>query len=192
MREHDGMPWTVDEMSAAESARLGGQSLTYSPVGATRTSMCPSGFYSFCRSVELGRGDAAFARAAAALMTWRMHRGAGLRVTASAGQVAEGAVVRCRLGPLRIPCRVVWIRDEADVRGFAYGTLPGHPESGEESFLVVRDHDVVHLEIAAYSRPGNLAARLAGPFGRAFLRLMARRYSAALRREVDSPSPSAN
>jgi uncharacterized protein (UPF0548 family) len=184
-----GVPRAVDEMSAAESARLGGQSLTYSPVGATRTSTCPSGFHSVWYTVELGRGDAAFTRAADALMTWRMHLGAGLRVTASAGRVAEGAAVRCRLGPVRIPCRVVWIRDETDVRGFAYGTLPGHPESGEESFLVVRDHDVVRLEISAYSRPGNFAARLAGPLGRAFQRLMTRRYSAALRREVETLSP---
>ena len=33
------------------------------------------------------------------------------------------------LGLLRAPCRVVYVIDEPDVRGFAYGTLPGHPES---------------------------------------------------------------
>ncbi|SIP67631.1 hypothetical protein BN9982_740001 [Mycobacterium tuberculosis] len=33
---------------------------------------------------------------------------------------------------LRAPCRVVYVIDEPDVRGFGYGTLPGHPVSGEE------------------------------------------------------------
>ena len=39
------------------------------------------------------------------------------------------------------PVRVVSIIDEPDRKGFAYGTLDGHPLSGEESFVVERTPD---------------------------------------------------
>ncbi len=79
------------------------------------------------------------------------------------------------------------MRDEPDRCGFAYGTLPGHPESGEEAFLVLRDEGTVRLRISAYSRPGKLTTRLAGPLGRRFQQLMTRRYADALRRELEAP-----
>ena len=48
--------------------------------------------------------------------------------------------------------------------GFAYGTLPGHPESGEESFVV--EHladDRVVLCIRAFSRPASWLFRIGYP-----------------------------
>jgi uncharacterized protein (UPF0548 family) len=171
----------VRRLSAADVERLARQRFTYAPVGATRGSTYPSGFRRLDRRAEVGRGEADLARAAEALLTWRMHSGAGLRVDASSPRVEEGAVVRCRLGPLRIPCRVVWVLDEPARRGFAYGTLPGHPESGEESFVVALEDDVVTLTVSAYSRPRSAPARLAGPVGLWGQRLMLRRYSDALR-----------
>lgn len=54
----------------------------------------------------------------------------------------------------REPVRVVAVVDEPRRRGFAYGTLPGHPLSGEESFVVEhRDDDSVWLTIRSLSRP---------------------------------------
>ena len=62
------------------------------------------------------------------------------------------------LGPVRAPCRVVYVVDEPDRRGFAYGTLPGHAESGEELFLVRYDPatDEVYAEVTAFSRHGDV------------------------------------
>jgi uncharacterized protein (UPF0548 family) len=168
-------------MSAAEATRLAAEPFTYSPVGATRGSTYPAGFHPYDRSEDLGRGDGAFVHAIERLMSWRMHTGAGLRVTASAARVEEGGVVRCRLGPLRIPCRVVWVLDGPDECGFGYGTLPGHPESGEEAFVVSRSEGLVRLRVRAYSRPGLLVTRLAGPVGRWGQRVMIGRYADALR-----------
>jgi uncharacterized protein (UPF0548 family) len=52
------------------------------------------------------------------------------------------------------PVRVVYVVDEPTRRGFAYGTLDGHPESGEESFVVDRTDDgSVWITITAFSRP---------------------------------------
>jgi uncharacterized protein (UPF0548 family) len=171
----------VHRLRPYEADRLREQPFTYSPVGATATSTYPPGFHSVTRRYRLGTGDAAFERAAERLMTWRMHAGAGLRVSASSARVAESEVVRCRLGPLPVPCRVVWVRDEPDARGFGYGTLPGHPVAGEESFLVTRADGGVTLTVSAYSRPALLPMRWAGPLGRWGQRLMLRRYARALR-----------
>ncbi|MEV6495312.1 DUF1990 domain-containing protein, partial [Actinoplanes sp. NPDC051633] len=89
----------------------------------------------------------------------------------SAPRAAEGVeiVSFILLGPLiqRIPCRVVYVVDEPDRRGFAYGTLPGHPEIGEEAFTVrLTAGGEVRANIRAFSRPGTLLTRAAGPLGR--------------------------
>jgi hypothetical protein len=55
---------------------------------------------------------------------------------------------------MRAPCRVVYVIDEPRRRGFAYGTLPGHPESGEEAFVLEqRDDGTIASNIIAFSRP---------------------------------------
>jgi uncharacterized protein (UPF0548 family) len=161
--------------------RLGAMPFSYAPVGATSGSTYPAGFHRLDVEVAVGRGEADFRRAAETLMTWRMHAGAGLRVAAGSPRVHPGAVVLCRLGPLRIPCRVVWVVDEPARTGFAYGTLAGHPEAGEESFVLRLEGDVVRLAVSAYSRPGLLVTRLAGPVGRWGQRRMLARYAGALR-----------
>jgi uncharacterized protein (UPF0548 family) len=174
----------VRQLSAGQTETLSRQGFTYEPVGATRGPSYPEGFHHLRTDALIGHGDAAFRTASEALMTWRMHAGAGLRVAASSSRVHEGAVVVCRLGPLRIPCRVLWVVDDPDARGFGYGTLPGHPEAGEEAFVLTRQGDDVRLTVSAYSRPGLLLTRLAGPVGRLGQRVMLRRYAATLRRQI--------
>ncbi len=171
----------IHRLRPFEADRLREQPFSYAPVGATATGDTPAGFRHVEVSTAVGRGDAAFDHAVETLMTWRMHAGAGLRVAASSDRVHEGAVVRCRLGPLQIPCRVVWVLDEQDAQGFGYGTLPGHPEAGEESFVVTRAEGVVTLRVTAYSRPGLTVTRLAGPVGRWGQRVMIGRYAGAVR-----------
>lgn len=116
--------------------------LTYPEVGATAGDL-PPGYHHVRRSALLGQGDGVFTRAAAALMTWEMHRIAGLRVADATPAVELGGDVHLRwsVGPVRvaIPCRVVRVVDEPATCGFAYGTLPGHPEQGEESFTIHHD-----------------------------------------------------
>ncbi len=57
--------------------------------------------------------------------------------------------------------------DEPDRAGFGYGTLPGHPEVGEEAFLVTRAGDGVWFEVTAFSRPARWYIHAAGPAARA-------------------------
>jgi uncharacterized protein (UPF0548 family) len=161
-------------------------SFTYPAVGATTSGALPVGYRHVRRHAVLGHGEAAFHDAAAALLGWQMHRRAGVRVHATAAVAAPETVVvlAVGVGPLQVlaPCRVVYRVDEPRRVGFAYGTLPGHPESGEEAFVIehVQDDDVV-LHITAFSRPATWYARLGGPAARAAQDLITRRYVSALR-----------
>lgn len=57
---------------------------------------------------------------------------------------------------IKFPVRVIYVVDEPRRKGFAYGTLPGHPEDGEESWIVEhRDDDSVWITVRAFSRPAN-------------------------------------
>jgi uncharacterized protein (UPF0548 family) len=67
-----------------------------------------------------------------------------------------------------VACRIVYVIDDQYRRfGFAYGTLPGHTESGEERFLIEMDeYGDVWFDILAFSRPRHLLARIGYPFVR--------------------------
>ncbi|MEU4361517.1 DUF1990 domain-containing protein [Promicromonospora sp. NPDC023987] len=99
--------------------------------------------------------DASVAATADALFGWRIHRGAGLTI-APTGPAAAGVTVvqAVRAGPFwfAAPCRVVDAVREPDLAGFTYATLPHHPETGVESFRVVREGDRVAFEIHAVAR----------------------------------------
>jgi uncharacterized protein (UPF0548 family) len=160
--------------------------LTYSEVGATRAVRLPAGYDHVLRDVVVGNGSGAFEAAADGLFTWRMHREAGLATVGPAARAVSGTTVVLRAGPawlhLDIPCRVVYSVEEADRRGFAYGTLPGHPERGEEAFEVrLGDTGVVHFRIRAFSRPASLLARAGGPLTRRVQSYATDRYISAMR-----------
>ncbi|TAK71185.1 MAG: DUF1990 domain-containing protein [Actinomycetota bacterium] len=155
---------------------------TYEPVGATSGDL-PLGYGHTRRRVRLGSGQAAFDRASQALLSWQMHRHSGLAV-ATDGPVEQDRTVVLGLGfglSLVIPCRVVYVVDEHARQGFAYGTLPDHPEQGEEAFVVtLDDNGSVWFDITAFSRPGGPLVRWAGPVGRAIQSMATTRYERAL------------
>jgi uncharacterized protein (UPF0548 family) len=158
--------------------------VTYDEVGATLGRL-PSGYTHVRRSAVVGHGPEDFWRASEALLSWEVPRRAGLEVTASAPRAAVGETVEVvlRLGPVRFraPCRVVLVVDEPTVQGFAYGTLPGHPEQGEELFQVrlAPDGDV-HLDVVAFSRPARWFSRVGAPVARLVQARVTGRYLRAL------------
>ncbi len=155
--------------------------LTYRDVGATAGPL-PDGYHHVHKSAVIGRGRPRFEDAAEKVMRWGMLRGAGVRVEASSEVAAVGSEVLVGLGPLRAPCRVVYVIDETDRRGFAYGTLPGHPESGEELFSVRYDAGTgeVYAEVVAFSRHGTWWSRLGSPVTSLAQRIITERYLTAL------------
>ena len=85
-------------------------------------------------------------------------------------------------------CRIVYHLDghHASQRcGFAYGTLPGHVEQGEERFMVEWDHeDNVWYDVRAFSRPRYWLVRLGYPIARRLQRRFVLQSQAAMRRMV--------
>ena len=167
-------------VAAARSA-----SLAYPEVGVTAERELPVGYRHSRRSWVIGEGRRSFDRATTALLAWQMHRWAGLRVWASSPVAEPDVVVVLGVGVARLqmfaPCHVVYDVQEERLRGFAYGTLPGHPEAGEEAFVVERQpDDAVVFHITAFSRPGTWYTRSAGPLNRLLQDAFTGGYASAL------------
>jgi uncharacterized protein (UPF0548 family) len=159
---------------------------TYPDVGGTRRARLPTGYAHMERTAPVGRGEPAFRRAAHAVFDWGMQRGIGLRVRASGPPSEPGTVVVLTAGLPRlgydIPCRVVWAQTSGPEQGFGYGTLPGHPESGEECFVVrLGDDGVVTFTTRVFSRLATPLARLGGPASRLVQRAAVEGYVRAVR-----------
>jgi uncharacterized protein (UPF0548 family) len=161
---------------------------TYAEVGATRDrAAMPPGYRHRERSAVVGSGRSAFERGAAAVLDWRCQRALPLRLRTSgpASEVGAVAVLTAGLPTLGydIPCRVAWSVTGGDEQGFAYGSLPGHPESGEEAFVVRIDDDgVVRFTTRVFSRLAAPLARLGGPASWGVQALALRAYVGAARR----------
>ncbi|MEU8777250.1 DUF1990 domain-containing protein [Streptomyces sp. NPDC048606] len=155
-------------MTRLTAAAAVANGVTYPHRGATARRPLPDGYNHLHHRTRIGRGRAAFEAAGTAVTTLDAHRTSGLRVRADSGAVRPGTRVEVGLGvgPLRVsvPCEVIWTAYEPTRTGFAYGTLPGHPECGEESFVVeIDDAGAVWFTVTAFSRPDAWYTRLAGP-----------------------------
>lgn len=139
-------------------------------------------------AVVLGTGRALFERAATAVLAWRCFEIGWLELHGAQTPAHVGHVVVSVLRTLGVwavnPCRVVYMIEESDRTGFAYGTLAGHVERGEERFLVThdRDSDRVTFEILAFSRPDHVLVRIGKPYARMLQRRFARSAMAAMAR----------
>ncbi|WP_432985797.1 DUF1990 family protein [Dactylosporangium sp. CA-233914] len=157
--------------------------VTYPEVGATRDGPMPDGYHRVTRRVRV---EAGFQEAAEALAHWRPQVGAGLKVRTGAERAGLGVEFASGIGigPVRlwVPCKIVWLVDEADRYGFGFGTLPGHVETGEEAFLLSRDEaGDVWFEVRAFSRPAKWWVRLGAPVARLVQARVTDRYAAAMR-----------
>ena len=141
--------------------------LSYSPVGILRDEV--HGYDRDETVAAIGRGEADFERARAALAAWKQFDVGWVELWPRAASCATGTVVGVLIRHLGFwslnGCRVVYQSDtSADERrfGFAYGTLPNHAEAGEELFEVWLDRrtNQVMYRIQAMSRPRAPLARL--------------------------------
>ena len=134
-----------------EGRDLASRRLTYNGAGIT---MDPTRFSSesngrrFEASRCIGSGDVVWTAAATALMGWQVKTRSGFCVEDSSSRNAEHVSLGrlwliAKIGPLRIhePIEIIAIVDEHDQKGYAYGTLEGHPVNGEEAFVLERKPD---------------------------------------------------
>ena len=164
---------TTETISAflTNQAKLG---FSYSAVGAT-ASTPPAGFSVDHTRIKLGEGKRVFNAAKAALEHWQHFRLGWVEACPGDTPIKEGQVVAMLARSFGIwwlnACRIIAVMNEdGPVKrfGFAYGTLPGHVESGEERFLVEWDRadNCVWYDILAFSRPRHILAWLGYPWVR--------------------------
>ncbi len=177
-----------------------GRELSYPEHGATGGAM-PTGYRHDQWETDLGAFDAAaFERLAVALSHWQAQIGAGLTVCPP-DEVQPGLTFALcfRVAGLYVTAagRVVYLISEPDRRGFAYGTLPHHPEQGEESFQLIREGRRMLFRVTSFSRPRHPLARLGAPVSRTIQARTNRAYLTAMRGAAsripgdgaDAPSP---
>lgn len=120
--------------------------------------------------IRLGHGQAVFEKAAEAITQWQMvplwtqvHPAGGSQ---QPGQMFVTLMHLCGMWWVN-PGRILEQYDSATQRGFVFGTLPGHAESGEERFLVEMLPDgSVWYEIRSFSRPRHPLTWLGFPLAR--------------------------
>lgn len=173
-----GRPSESELAELLRRARAAGP--TYGHVGSTLDPEADDRPGVRAHDVCVGHGALDFAAARSALQTWvpQLALGADAAVSSHRVAVGETVVLVFRRGPLFVvvPNRIVAVVDEPRRFAFAYGTLPGHFECGEESFTI--EHladDTVQAAIRVDARAGTLVTRAVEPV---VLRLQA----AALRR----------
>jgi len=159
--------------------------VTYKEVGQSFSDVCPSGYQPGHYVMELGKSEGTFERAVAALEAWGSHQTRWTKVFPEFPSIVVGESVIVMIGfntlSIAAPCRIVRVVDDEDRFGFAYGTLPGHPEQGEESFLITRSSDgSVTFVIKSFSRPQGKALRLASPISQLIQSRVTKQYLNAM------------
>jgi uncharacterized protein (UPF0548 family) len=168
---------------------------TYPSVGATKAGgPAPAGYIVDHTSVELGRGSTTFDSARAALARWDQFRLSWLEVFPDDTPLLadETVIVLARAFGVwwTNAARIVYTIEELEESparfGFAYGTLPGHVESGEERFLIEWDRktDQVWFDIMAFSRPRHFLTRIGRRQARAMQKKFGQQSAAAMRAVV--------
>lgn len=163
---------------------------SYQAVGAT-AEQPPAGFAVDRLRIKLGEGEAVFQAAKTALRHWEHFRLGWAEAWPADTALRPGEVVAVLGRAMGLwwlnACRVVYVVDETGPItrfGFAYGTLPGHAECGEERFLLEwhRADNSVWYDILAFSKPNHVLARLGHPAVRRLQERFRRDSAAAMLR----------
>jgi len=178
-------PTNTDSLNALHRS-VEGLDPTYDDVGATFSGAYLHEYHSACHEIELGHGQETFERSVMGLKEFRSHRTKCTNVFPESARVEVGQSVIVMIGTRAVsiaaPCRIVKVVDEECVFGFAYGTLPGHPENGEESFVIrLSPSGAVSFEIRSFSRAQGFLVKLSGPIARLIQIKVTKRYLNAIR-----------
>jgi len=168
--------------------------LTYQQHGASATTEKVSGFDNDFQRVTIGQGAAAFEQACEAIRRWRMFPSPWTVILPPAPPIQAGTTVAIYVKAFglwwRNSCRIIYVVDEPGRFGFAYGTLPGHIECGEELFLVEQDENgQVWYTIRAFSKPRHWLAKIAYPLMRLFQAQFRRDSAKAMKNAVNNTTP---
>ncbi len=161
---------------------------SYAPLEITRGSAV-DGYTVDHNRVQLGSGAQCFDAAVKAVRQWKMFDLGWVQLCFDNTPIERGsavAVVVRHLGFWSMnACRIVYVIEEQQRYGFAYGTLAEHAEQGEERFLVEWDQrdDTVWYDLLAFSKPGPMA-KLGYPYTRRLQKKFALDSKKAMQRAV--------
>lgn len=152
---------------------------SYDEVGITQEYAtrddAPPGYTADRYHILLGEGADTFEKAKNALRSWGQFELEWVELLPRKAPIEPGvtvAVIARHYGFISLnSARIVHIvEDHGPVEryGFAYGTLPGHAEKGEERFTIEwdRENGAVFYNVLAFSQPAHPLARLGAPFAR--------------------------
>jgi uncharacterized protein (UPF0548 family) len=174
-------------------ARQKNQPFSYPEEGASRL-VAPEGYNVDHNRIMLGEGRETFAKAVQAVKDWKMFEMDWVEITPKELPIVEGssvAIIVRHFGVWSLnAARIVYVIDERgalDRFGFAYGTLGGHVEQGEERFSVEyhSEDNSVWYDLLAFSRPRHILAKLGYPISRQLQKRFARDSLKAMKRAVN-------
>ena len=166
---------------------------SYPEVGCTRQSP-PAGYKVDHNRIRLGQGANIFERAKNAVRQWKVFDVPWIELCWPDTPIEAGATVAVLVSHFGFwsmnACRIVYVIEEhglIEKYGFAYGTLPGHGEIGEERFTVEfhSGDGSVWYDLYAFSRP-RPAVRLFYPFSRRLQKRFAAESKETMLRAVQS------
>ena len=169
------------------------QPFSYPEIGAS-CSVAPAGYYVDHNRIKLGEGQETFAKAVQALKHWKMFEMDWIEIAPKDAPIVEGSCVAILVQHFGFwslnASRIVYVIEEhgrLERFGFAYGTLPGHVEQGEERFSVEYHpaDNSVWYDLFAFSRPRHFLARLGYPISRHLQKRFARDSLKAMERAVN-------
>jgi len=154
----------------------------------------PAGYAANHGRVRLGYGEATFNKAVEALRSWKMFDLGWVSLCRAGVEIEVGTTVAALARHFGFwslhPARIVFLIDDDDARmrrsGFAYGTLRGHGERGEETFIIEWHFadDSVWYDLRSFSRPGQLLTTLGYPIARMLQKRFARQSTQIMLKAV--------
>lgn len=176
-----------------------GFDFTYTDVGSTAGTP-PTGYVIDHTRIQLGSGESVFRAAQDALENWQQFQLGWVSAWPGNTPLEVGQVVAIMGWAVGFwwlnACRIVYLVDENEPGtisrfGFAYGTLPGHVETGEERFLIEWNHstDQVSYQIDAFSKPNHLLTKIGYPLVRRNQKRFGRDSATAMFKAVNAMSP---
>lgn len=162
------------------------KTFSFPNVGATRIET-QKGYDNDESFVYLGHGEDIWNNAKRVLIEWKQFPAPWTRIYSTMTSIEKGNSVVVLFKIIGIwwinSARIVYTFDEKNKFGFAYGTLPGHVEKGEECFWVKRDSKGnVFYCIKAFSKPAYWFVWLAYPLARMYQRRFVRESMAIVKK----------
>lgn len=157
---------------------------SYTEQQATQQASFPTGYNHDRNKCMLGKGQAVFEKAKEAIDQWVMFPAPWTKIypIKPAELDKEVAVLFQLFGVWWFnSSRIVYLINEPNRYGFAYGTLTQHVEKGEEVFWVEHDQQGnVWYHIEAFSQPNRWYVHLCKPLARTYQRKFVRESKMAM------------